>query len=167
VVYSVTGSEIFQHAYKLTPVNRPGYPNPSMQLRCLRRARYVLHRWLRRSNRLPSLAVVRGLHERVVRPPVAFGQNQVSARWHRGHLGFCRPCFCNDRFCQRADAVNNLLRIEAALAGELLPVPPLRSSPDSYGYRLGEVLGDVFQTTPHMTSYIGASDAPLPRIIIE
>jgi hypothetical protein len=24
-------------------------------------------------------------------------QDRVSARWHRGHLGFRRPCFCNDR----------------------------------------------------------------------
>ena len=51
-------------------------------------------------------------------------QNRVSARWHRGHLRFSRPCFCDDRFCQRTDAVNNLLRIEATFAGELLPVPP-------------------------------------------
>jgi len=95
-------------------------------------------------------------------------QNQVSARWHRGHLGFCRPCFCNDRFCQRADAVNNLLRIEAALAGELLPVPPLRSSPRLLPAIVwARFLVTFFQTTPHMTSYIGASDAPLPRIIIE
>src|ERR1700724_1312944 len=48
-------------------------PYPSVQLRRLRRARYLLHRCLRRSDRLPSLAVVRGVHERVVRPPVAFG----------------------------------------------------------------------------------------------
>ena len=50
-------------------------------------------------------------------------QDRVSARWHRGHLGFSRPCFGDDRFCQSADAVNNLLWIEAAFTGELLPVP--------------------------------------------
>jgi hypothetical protein len=44
-------------------------------------------------------------------------QDRVSGRWHRGHFGFSRPCFCDGQFCQRADAVNNLLRIEAALAG--------------------------------------------------
>jgi hypothetical protein len=44
---------------------RLAIPIPSVQLRCLRRARYLLHRWLRRSDRLPSFAVVRGAHERV------------------------------------------------------------------------------------------------------
>ena len=95
-------------------------------------------------------------------------QDRVSARWHRGNLGFSRPRFCDDRFCQRADAVNNLLRIEAAFAGELLPVPPHEViAPTLAGDRLREVLVTFSQTSPHMASYIGASDAPLPRIITE
>ncbi len=30
---------------------------------------------------------------------------------HRGHLGFSRSHFCDDRFCQRGDAVEHLPRI--------------------------------------------------------
>jgi hypothetical protein len=90
-------------------------------------------------------------------------ENRMSARWHRSDLGFIRACFC-----ERTDAVNHLLRIEAALAGEPLPVPPLEVVAAGFaGDLLREVLGDVFPTSPHMTSYIGASDVAPARIIIE
>ena len=52
-------------------------------------------------------------------------QYRVSACWHRGHLGLRCLRFADDGFCQRSDAVNNLLRIEAAFAGKQLPVPPI------------------------------------------
>jgi hypothetical protein len=45
-------------------------------------------------------------------------QYRVSAYWHRGHLGLRCLRFADDGFCQRFDAVNNLLRIEAAFAGK-------------------------------------------------
>src|SRR6516164_8483773 len=45
-------------------------------------------------------------------------QYRVSACWHRGHLGLCCLHFADDGFCQRFDAVNNLLRIEAAFVGK-------------------------------------------------
>ena len=76
--------------------------------------------------------------------------------------------FGNGGFCQRVDTVNNLFRIEAALAGKLLPVVLLRWSP--------RVLPAIFcarffvmfsQTSPHIMSYIGASDALPARIMIE
>ena len=95
-------------------------------------------------------------------------QDRVSARWHRGYLGFSRPCFCDDRFCQRADAVNNLLRIEAAFAGELLPVPPHEViAPTLAGDGLREVLGDVFPNFAAHDIVHRCSDAPLlicPRV---
>ena len=55
-----------------------------------------------------------------------------------------RLCFCDGGFCQRADAVKNLPGIEAALAGEQLPVPPLEViAPTFAGDFLCEVLRDV------------------------
>ena len=47
--------------------------------------------------------------------------------------------------CQCTDAVNNLLGIETAIAGEPLPVPPLEVvAPTFAGDLLREILGDVF-----------------------
>ena len=45
-------------------------------------------------------------------------QYRVSACWHRGHLGLRCLRFADDGFCQRFDAVNNLLGTEAAFAGK-------------------------------------------------
>ena len=53
-----------------------------------------------------------------------FVQYRVSACWHRGHLGLRCLHFADDGFCQRFDAVNNLLRIEAAFVGKQLPISP-------------------------------------------
>ena len=52
-------------------------------------------------------------------------KNRVSTRGHCCHVGFSGPSFCDERFCHRAHTVNDLLRIEAAIAGEPLPVAPL------------------------------------------
>src|SRR5712691_4862322 len=52
-------------------------------------------------------------------------QDRMSTCGHCGHFGFSRTGFIDDRFCQRANTINDLLRIKAALTGELLPVPPL------------------------------------------
>ncbi len=95
-------------------------------------------------------------------------QNWVFTRWHAGYLAFSRACFRDSRSCQRADALENLPGIEATLSGEQLPVPPLEVvTPIFAGDLMGEIFETFSHTSPHMTSYIGASETPLPRIMIE
>src|SRR5262245_3620095 len=68
-------------------------------------------------------------------------QQLVRASRHCGYLGSGRRCFRDGRLCQCADAVDHLSRIEAALAGEALPVPSVEVIPSAFaGERLGEVL---------------------------
>ena len=92
----------------------------------------------------------------------------MCTRWHGGNFRFSRACFRDNGFCQCADALKNLSGIKTALARESLPVPPLQViTPSLAGDLLGEIFVTFSQTSPHMTSYVGASDAPLPRIMIE
>ena len=78
-------------------------------------------------------------------------QNWVFTRWHAGYLAFSRACFRDSRCCQRADALNNLPGIEATLAGEPLPVPPLEVvTPIFAGDLMGEILRDVL---PHFAAH--------------
>src|SRR5207245_11220032 len=74
-------------------------------------------------------------------------QQLVNAGRHCGTLGRGGSTFRDGGFCQGADAVDHLSRIEAALAGEALPVSSGEVVPSALaGDRLREVLRDV---APH------------------
>ena len=71
---------------------------------------------------------------------------------------FGRPGFCDCRPCQCADAVNNLPRIEATLAGEPLPVPPPEVIAPAFACDLlREVLRDIL---PNLAAHVTGGGFP-------
>jgi hypothetical protein len=84
-------------------------------------------------------------------------KNLVSACGHDGYFSRGRFCFCQGGFCQCADAIKDLPGVEPAFTRELLPVPSIE---------VARFFVTFSQTSPHMRSYIGAIDAPFPRMMI-
>ena len=82
---------------------RPGYLSETVSLDC----RYHFGDW--------AVSKLLKLSKDCASPSLdrlsCFVKDGMPSSWHRGHLGFSHPRFCDDRFCQRRDAVEHLPRI--------------------------------------------------------
>src|SRR5262245_53583849 len=80
-----------------------------------------------------------------------FVEYRVVPRWHVSYFAFSGACFRDSCGCQCANALENLFGIEAALAGEQLPIP----SPEAVTtVRASDLLSEVFShVLPDVTTH--------------